>query len=397
MFNLFPPPMSTDSNRPLRILHVVGGMNPGGVETWLMHVLRRIDRERFRMDFLVHTTTPCAYDDEIRSLGSEIIPCLGPRNPFRYARRLRDVLARNDYTIVHSHVHHYSGLVLRVAAKAGVPTRIAHSHNDTSTLERTGSPARKLYLALMKRWIDRYATLGFACSRPAAACLFGADWATDNRYSVLYYGIDLKCFRANGLNPAAVRREIGIPSGAIVVGHVGRMAPQKNHLFLIDIFAEIRKREPRAHLLLIGDGPLRPAIEQRVQKHGLGNSVTFAGLRPDVPRLMLAAMDVFLFPSLYEGLPVVLIEAQAAGLPSVISNVVPPEVDLLSSLVSRIDLARASDQWAAAALAAAIPAVEGRSNSLQFIEQTDMNIDNGVARLTHVYSGAAVPDNPTRR
>lgn len=360
-------------------------MNPGGVETWLMHVLRRIDRERFRMDFLVHTPRRCAYDDEIRRLGSEIIPCLGPRNPVLYARRLREILVRNRYTIVHSHVHHYSGLVLRVAAKAGVPTRIAHSHNDTSTLQRSAGPARKVYLALMKRWIDRYATQGLACSRPAAACLFGPNWAADQRYSVLYCGIDLEPFRDNGLEPEAVRQELGIPRGAIVVGHVGRMAPQKNHLFLIDVFAEVKKREPRAHLLLVGDGPLRPTIEQRVKACGLGDSVTFAGLRPDVPRLMLAAMDVFLFPSLYEGLGLVLIEAQAAGLTSVVSDVTPEEVTLAPLFVKRISLQASKEKWADATLGVARLRPNNANDGLAAVEGTPMDITVAAERLTEKY------------
>ncbi|MGD0041301.1 MAG: glycosyltransferase, partial [Isosphaeraceae bacterium] len=214
---------------PIRILHVVGGMNRGGIETWLMHVLRHIDREMYRMDFLVHTARPCAYDTEIWDLGSRIIPCLHPSRPWWYARNFfRALHAFGPYDIVHSHVHHFSGLVLRLAHRAGVLMRIAHSHNDASPVDGRARLPRRLYLRLMERWIAHHATLGLAASPEAAASLYGPHWADDPNRRVLYCGIDLAPFRSL-LDGAAVRREFGIPDGAYVVGHVGRFFPQKNH------------------------------------------------------------------------------------------------------------------------------------------------------------------------
>lgn len=152
--------------RTCRVLHVVGGMNRGGVETWLMHVLRHINRQEFQMDFLVHTDESCVYDSEIRRLGSKIIPCLHPSRPFSYARRLWCVLRDGGpYDIVHSHVHHYSGFVLRVARSAGVRSRITHSHNDMRLPDSTAGAIRGLYLRGMKRWNAQEATMGLAASR----------------------------------------------------------------------------------------------------------------------------------------------------------------------------------------------------------------------------------------
>jgi glycosyltransferase involved in cell wall biosynthesis len=333
----------------IRVLHVVGGMNRGGAETWLMHVLRNIDRREFRMDFLVHTTQPGAYDEEIRALGSEVIPCLHPRRPWDYARNFRRILREHGpYDVVHSHVQHYSGYVLRLARRSGVPVRVAHCHLDTAALQATSAPARHAYLALMRRWIGHHATHGLACSTQAGASLFGASWGTDPRWRVVYCGIDLGPFRARP-DRAAVRAELGISSDAFVVGHVGRFVEQKNHAFLLEVAAEVARREPGARLLLVGDGPLRRDVEARARRLNLDGRALFAGVRADVPRLLLGAMDVFLFPSVYEGLPLGLLEAQAAGLPCVCSDAVAPEA-VAGPLVRRLSLSRPPEAWADAVM-----------------------------------------------
>lgn len=372
----------------IRVLHVVGGMNRGGAETWLMHVLRNIDRERFRMDFLVHTTQPCAYDDEIRALGSQIIPCLHPRRPLTYARNLKRALREHGpYDVIHSHVHHYSGWVLRAARGAGAPVRIAHSHNDTSRVQAQASFPRRLYFALTRRWIAQHATQGLACSSQAAAALFGPTWEGDPRWRVLYCGIDLAPFR-EPVDRAAVRAGLGIPADAFVVGHVGRFAEQKNHAFLVEIAREIVARAPQARLLLVGDGPLRPTIVQRVEQAGLAGHVIFAGVRPDVPRLMLGAMDVFLMPSLYEGLPVVSLEAQAAGLPAVLSDTVTSELSVLPDLVTWLPLSQPATAWAETILALRGKTEEvSQSYAMAVIENSEFGIRFGVKRLESIYGG----------
>lgn len=374
------------SESPIRILHVLGGMVRGGVETWLMHVLRHIDREHFQMDFLVHTTQPCAYDDEIRALGSQIIPCLDPPRPWLYAHNFKRVLREHGpYDIVHSHVHHYSGYVLRLAQQAGVPVRMAHSHNDTSPGEVNAGLLRRGYLTLMKRWIAQHATVGLAASRLAAADLFSPVWETDPRWQILYYGIDLTPFQGH-INPVTVRAELNIPAEVFVIGHVGRFAEQKNHSFLVDIVTEVAKREPRTRLLLVGDGSLRPAIEQKVAQADLTDRVIFAGLRADVPRLMRGVMDVFVLPSFYEGLPLVGIEAQAAGLPVILSDAITEEVDRVRPLVQRLSLAQPASVWAELILAVrdAAPAIT-QQEALAVIEKSSFNIQTSVKSLAEVY------------
>jgi|JFJP01.1.fsa_nt_gi Glycosyltransferase len=377
---------TSTKHRPIRILHVVGGMNRGGIETWLMHVLRHIDRDRFQMDFLVHTEKPCPYDDEVRDLGSKIIPCLEPAKPWLYARNFKQILReKGPYDIVHSHVHHFSGYVLWLAEQAGIPVRIAHSHSDTSSIDAKTGLYRRLYLTLTKWLIDRYATVGLAASRQVATVLFNKVWKIDPRWQILYCGVDFAPFH-DVVDSVAVRAELGIPADAFVVGHVGRFEEQKNHRFLIDIVGEIAKREPKIHLLLIGDGSLRSEIQQKVISHGLANHVIFAGLRPDVPRLMLGAMDLFLLPSIHEALGLVLIEAQAAGLPCVFSDVVPEEANAVKPLVRQVSLSKSASDWAEAVISARNPvSAITQADTLPVLENSSFNIVVSVKKLTEVY------------
>lgn len=380
------------ARRPIRILHVVGGMVRGGIETWLMHILRHIDRDRFHMDFLVHRTDPCAYDDEIRSLGSRIIPCTLDRwRPWAYAANFSRILREyGPYDVVHSHVHHFSGYVLRIAKQAGVPLCIAHSHNDTSAQEAKAGLYRQLYRRLTQSWISRYANVGLGCSNFAAADLFGSKWESDRRWQILYYGIDLTPFR-EAIDKEAIRRELGIPSDAFVIGHVGRFVEQKNHEFLIEIAAEVAQREPKMHLLLLGEGELRSQISRKVEQIGLSDRVTFAGTRPDIPHLMRGAIDVFLFPSLHEGLGLVLVEAQAAGLLCIISDVVPPEADLVKSLVQRLSLSQPASEWAKVLLTHRDAKFSiAQSDALAVVETSRFNINVSVKDLENIFLEALV-------
>jgi glycosyltransferase involved in cell wall biosynthesis len=372
--------------RPIRILHVVGGMNRGGVETWLMHVLRNIDRDRFQMDFLVHTEKPCPYDDEASALGSKIIPCLSPAKPWLYARNFKRILREyGPYDVVHSHVHHFSGYVLWLTKQAGVSVRIAHSHNDTSAIDAKAGLYRRLYLTLTKWLIDRYATLGLAASCPVVEVLFNPTWKTDSRCRILYCGVDLTPFR-DLVNSVAVRAEFGIPADTFVVGHVGRFEEQKNHLFLLEVAAAIAKKQPNMRLLMVSDGSLRLQIEQKAIEMGLDKYVIFAGLRPDVPRLMLGAMDTFVLPSLYEGLGLVLIEAQAAGLPCIFSNVVPEEADVIKPLVQRISLSQPPFAWAETILTSRDTRSSiSQTDALAIVEKSSFNIASSLKILIQVY------------
>lgn len=369
--------------KPIRVLHVVGSMDRGGVETWLMHVLRHIDRERFQMDFLVSTDQPAAYDAELLALGSRILRCPHPHRPIRYRKRFLEIIEQyGPFEVIHSHLHHYSGYVLLLARAAKVPVRISHSHNDTSRLSKHATLFRKTYEMVSRRLISANCTHALAVSKPAARTLFGSQWQTDARAQILYCGIDLAPFRVPA-HRSTVRAEFGFGADDTVFGHVGRFEPQKNHEFLAEIASEIVKHEPKARFLLIGDGPLRPLIQKQFQRAGILDNAIFTGSRSDVPRLMLGAMDVFLFPSHYEGLPIVLLEAQAANLPAIISDTVPSEGIVVPTLVKALPLDRGAAIWADAALH---HRMSSEPNALAAVERSPFVIGRSIERLTALYS-----------
>ena len=328
-------------SEPKRVLQVVTHMNRGGLETMLMNYYRQMDRSRVQFDFLTHREGEKDYDAEIRALGGRIYH-VPPVNPFggSYLRSLDAFFAEHpEYRVVHSHLDCMSAPVLRAAKKHGVPVRLAHSHN-TNQAKDLKYPI-KLW---SKRKIAGEATGLFACGENAGRWMFGgAD------FRVLPNAIDAAAYRADETVRQAVRSELDLED-AVVLGHVGRFSEPKNHPFLIDFFAEAAKREPKARLLLIGGGEGRSAAEEKAQALGLADKVLFLGVRSDVQRL-LQAVDVFVFPSLYEGLPVSLVEAQAAGLPCVISDRVPQE-SVLTDGVERLPLGDAA-LWAEHVLQAA--------------------------------------------
>jgi glycosyltransferase involved in cell wall biosynthesis len=336
--------MTSVPHAPLRVLHVLGALLRAGVETWLVNLIRRADRSRLAMDFLVHTDRTCAYDEEVLASGARIFRC--PRRPVAdHLRKVWQAIRTPEpYDVVHSHVHAYSGWVLSLAASAGVPVRIAHSHLDSRSEDRTASGIRRAYLVAMRRLIARHATAGFAVSEEAGKALYGETWGRDPRWSILRCGIDTTVFDAPPR--PGLRAKLGIRDDAIVIGHVGRFDSQKNHAFLVAIAQELAAFEPRAHLLLVGDGPLRGSIEQSVREAGLANRVTFAGIRSDVASLMTGAMDAFVLPSVFEGLPLVVVEAQAAGLPCLVSDAVSPESGVVDGLFWQESLRAPPKIWA---------------------------------------------------
>ncbi len=371
----------------IRILHVVGGMDRAGIETWLMHILRNLDRDHFQMDFLVHTSKPCAYDDEVRALGSRIFPCPYASQPNIYALNFKKILRESGpYDIVHSHVHHFSGYVLRLAQQMSVPVRIAHSHLDTSRINLQAGWRRQLYIALMKWWIARYATGGLAASNIAAADLFGSFWKSDRRWQTLYCGINLIPFR-NVVAPCNIRSELGLVKDSVVVGHVGRFESQKNHQFLLEIAVEVVKREPSMRFLFVGNGSLYVDIEQKTIQMGLANHVILCRSRNDIAQLMLSVMDVFLFPSLYEGLGLVLIEAQAAGLPCVFSDILPEEADIVKPLIHRISLSKSASTWAETVIAVSKQntSLVRQKEAFNTVEKSSFDIHKSLEELQKYY------------
>ena len=328
----------------MRVLHVVGEMNRAGTETWLMHVLRNIDRSKIQMDFLVHTDAACDYDDEIRSLGGRIFNFPHSKNPIRYGYLLWIFLTTgSSYNVIHSHVHHFSGFVMLVARLANVKVRITHSHSDSKKINKKSNFLRRGYVWLMEKFISHYSTRGLATSEIAAPSLFGDRWRDDKRWQVLYCGIDFSSFSAP-IEKSKVRSDLKIPQDRFVLGHVGRFSPVKNHRFLLEMFQELKQLRQDVHLLMVGTGSELGNIRAAVVELGLQHYVTFTGSRDDVPKLMRSAMDIFVFPSLHEGLGLVVVEAQAASLRCIVSEAITEEVAING--VTRLSLALGPTAWA---------------------------------------------------
>lgn len=363
----------------IRVLHALGSFDPGGVETWLLNVLKYIDREQFQLDFCTFGSSTGVNAKEVAILGGKILRCPKGGNLWAFRSRFRQILREGNYDVVHSHVHLFSGALLRWAKAEGVPVRIAHSH--TSRDGQPDSLLRGHYGRLMKSWIDRYATHGLGASRLAAKQLFGSKWESDGRFRVLYYGIDLKPFQ-EPVSREDVRAELGIPLDAQVVGHVGRFVRPKNHRFLIEFAGETLTRQPEVHFLLVGDGPLRAESEAQARAMGLSGNIHFVGSRKDVPRLMRGAMDVFVLPSLWEGFPVTLIEAQAAGLRCIFSNVVTEEASILPEQCVQLSVADGAGEWVTRIMQALGWERPNVDRAVEDIAQTDFCVQRSASYLS---------------
>jgi len=316
---------------PLRILHVVVNMNRGGAETLIMNLYRNINRAKIQFDFL--TFKPGVFDTEIMNMGGKVhrIPYITDVGHIRFIRKLGQFFKRNQhYKVVHSHMDKMSGFILKYAEQARIPIRIAHSHNT----ESEGGFLARAYKWYGGSHILSSATHLYACSNKAAKWLFGNK---STEAYILKNGIEIDKFTFSINVREKVRRELQLVEDTFVLGHVGRFSHQKNHLYLLDLFSAVTKKVSNTKLVLVGDGLLRDEIETKIKQLNLNDKVKLLGMRADTNRL-LQAFDLFVFPSLHEGLPVTLIEAQGTGLPCLISNRITREVDMGTGLVHYLPL-----------------------------------------------------------
>lgn len=316
---------------PIRVLHVVVNMNRGGAETLLMNLYRNIDRSKFQFDFL--TCKEGVFDKEINELGGKVykIPYITEVGHSKYLKALDEFYTKcPQYQIVHSHMDKMSGFVLRAAKKAGVLVRIAHSHSTRSE----GGAVARLYKWYAGTMISKNATDFVSCSQEAAKWLFRNK---ANRTIFLKNAIDLDKFKFSMKKRESIRSELKIKEDQFIVGHVGRFSLPKNHSYVLEVFDEFLSYRKEAILLLVGDGPLLPEIKRKVEGMGLAENVKFLGSRSDVEQI-LQVFDVFLFPSIFEGFGVAVLEAQASGLPCLISDSITKEIDMGMGLVQSIPL-----------------------------------------------------------
>ncbi|WP_394238278.1 glycosyltransferase family 1 protein [Niallia oryzisoli] len=330
--------------KPIRILHVLGGLNRAGAETMVINLYRNIDRTKVQFDFIVHTKDKCDYDDEIRSLGGRIfsVPRYTGKNHFQYTKAWSDFFKQYpEYKIVHGHVRSTAWIYLEIAKKNNLIT-IAHSHSTSS-----GSGLSAIVKGILQYPIRYTADYLLACSNHAGTWLFGKKACRKDNFFIIKNAIDTKKFIYNEDIRTKKRNDFQFED-KFVIGHIGRFDVSKNHEFLIDIFQAVHKRNNNAVLMMVGDGDLRQSIEKKVNNLKLTDSVVFTGVRSDIPEL-LQAMDVFVFPSLYEGLGIVTVEAQAAGLNCVVADTIPNEA-FLTDLIKAIPLGCHVEEWSDAIL-----------------------------------------------
>lgn len=360
--------------KPVRVLHILQRMEAGGTQALLMNIYRKIDRNKVQFDFLVEYPDKQFYDDEIKNLGGKVYYSTVRKdfNILKFCNLLKEILRGNpDYKIVHVHTYSIGYFCLKAAKEMNVPVRIAHSHNN-----ETVHDAKYLFKLALQKIYTIYATDLFACSEEAGKYLF-----KDKPFQVLKNAIDSQNFIADADIRKGIRKELGLED-KFVVGHVGRLHPQKNHDFLIDVFAELKNKKPDAELLLVGTGPLEEKVKGKVAEKGLLDHVHFLGNKKDMNRIY-QAMDVFIFPSLFEGLGIVAIEAQAAGVPIVCSEGLPSETDI-TPIYRKVLLSDGAEKWANAALEMA-QNPKSHSNMQQYVINAGFDMEATAKYMENYY------------
>ncbi len=318
-------------NKIVRVLYVNGGiMDLGGISSYMMNYFRNIDRNLVKIDFVVHGQEKGVHDDELLANGATIyrVP-IKSEDYFANCKALTRIFTTGDYQIVHSHLDAGSYHILRLAKKCGVKIRIAHSHNtDFLTNSYLGRIVNKWY----KKQLPKVANYKFACSSLAKEWLFGAD----SDCGIVKNAIDLKKYQFSDQDRKRFRTELNIQQDNIVLGHIGRFDYQKNHIFCLKVFSELVKKNAKYKLVLIGDGELRKQIEDTIAMYHLESNVILTGYVENAEKYY-NAFDIFLLPSLFEGLGIVAIEAQANGLPCVLADTVPKEAEVGEN-VSKVPL-----------------------------------------------------------
>ena len=358
----------------IKVLHVGATMDRGGTETLVMNLLRVLDRDRLQIDIVEQTQRRCDYDDEIEALGTRIYRCptISPRNLRQYRMWWRQFFQEHpEYRIVHGHSRGSAPIYLNEAHRAGRVT-ILHCHSN-SYVKGLAGVVRCIW-QIPLHWIADY---NFACSYEAGVSQFGKK----RPFRVINNGIVSKDFSWSPQTRKALRSELNLED-SFVIGNVGRFETPKNHPFLIDIFSEVKKIIPHAKLMLIGIGTHEEMIKEKARQMGISDDVLFMGLRSDVCRLH-QAMDAFVFPSLYEGMPLALVEAQAASLPCFVSDTVSKDVKV-TDLVQFISLKDPAGAWAKQ-IADAMQNAPERKDRSEEIAQAGFDIRSTAEELERFY------------
>lgn len=372
-----------DNKEPLRVLMLFTILNRGGAEAMVMNYYREIDRSKVQFDFVVHREEKGDYEDEVTALGGRIYRMmpLRPHTIGKYKRQIANFFDEHpDYQIIHGQCSESGYFFYKEAAKRGIPVIIAHAHNSHVKID-----VKWFFRTWMKYKMRPYLTYYFSCGEEASEWLFGKNLA--QKAIIMKNAIDSSMYIFDEETRTRKRKELKIEDSNMAVCHVGRFDKVKNHSFIVDIFAELLKKKPEAKLMLIGEGDLLAQTKKKVHDCGIEGQVMFLGVRRDVNELMQAA-DVLVFPSLFEGLPVTLVEAQCTGLPCVISDSIPSEV-AFTDLVEQISLGESADKWAERLLTAA-GIKHARASYPHEISKAGFDIKGNATWLQNFYLKAAV-------
>lgn len=310
---------------PIRVLHIVSKMSFGGVQSFIMNYYRHIDRSRVQFDFVVQSPEKGEFDEEIIMLGGRIhriAPLYIDRKHFTID--LETLLTSYPgYRIIHSHQNFMNIVPLAIAKKRKIPVRISHSHSNY----KAASVSKTLQRVVFRKTIRRFATDCFACSESSGEWLYGSSFGKHDNDTIIHNAIDLDHFTFNQEIRSEIRNKLNIQDKYVIM-HVGMFSPAKNHGFLLEVFNEFHKQNERSVLVLVGDGKGRVAVEDKIHRLNLDKFVLMLGIRNDIPHLLMGA-DCFVFPSVNEGLPIAVVEAQATGVPCIVSKeAVPPETNI---------------------------------------------------------------------
>ena len=367
-----------------RILQITGGMNRAGAETMIMNIYRKLDYEKIQFDFVVYGEEKQDYEDEIISLGGKVfhLPLKSGIDMFKSICLIRRILEENkEYIAIHIHTLHNSVYSLLAARNNNEITRIVHSHSTKNDCERTAF--KKIYETITRYLIKKLAHVWYACGEEAGIYLFGR--AFREKGTIVNNAIDLEIFSKDYSKAVSQLRQDYKTDGKMIIGHVGRLEQVKNHKFMIEIAEELVNRNFAFKMFFVGKGQIEDELKKYVKEKNLNDYITFCGVRSDIP-VLLQFFDVFLMPSYYEGNPVTLIEAQASGLPCLISDEITEKIDVGLNLIDRASLNDSALIWADKLEKKRAKRLEEKSVINDVLSEKGYNVKNVTNDLINLYS-----------
>ncbi|WP_438467291.1 glycosyltransferase [Streptococcus pluranimalium] len=369
--------MNESVNKPIRILHMIGSLNIGGSQSLVMNLYRKIDKTKIQFDFIVDQEKELYFKDEIEALGGRIffIPKFNGYNLFKIKELWKDFFLNHpEYKIFHVHIRSYSSLILPISKKYGLKI-VIHSHSTSN-----GSGVESFFKSILQYPLRFEADYFLSCSMEAGKWLFGKNIIKKNNFTILKNGIDIDKFIVSDIERDMIRKQFGIKN-EFVLGFLARVTKAKNPNFVLDVFYEYKKNDQNAKLLFIGDGDLLGEVKQRAKELHIFESIIFTGERTDVGR-MFSVMDFYILPSLWEGLGISLIEAQASGTNSICSENIQDEA-IITDSVLKMNLSLGAKEWANAIIK--YKSIDKKENS-NYIIKAGYDIESNTVIISKIYN-----------